>query len=115
MLSCELMAQSGSPSILQISFDLDSSVIEMNLDDAEIEGCHTTILLDSMYDLEYKTRVMRYFGGILKATTHEFEWIHFVYLDQTEVMSYSRKNVSKTIKRVREIYEQNNPVLTDLE
>ncbi len=54
---------------------------------------HTIIDLSRISDLEYKTRVMRYFGGMLKNNTYTFEKIIVQTDNENYEMEFTRANV----------------------
>ena len=58
------------------------------------QNLHTIIDLHRIGDLEYKTRIMRYFGGMIRNNTYHFERL-VVQNDGVEYdMEFNRQNVS---------------------
>jgi hypothetical protein len=79
--------------------DNDKSLV-LNFND-EIEGkVHTSIDIQRINDLEYKTRVMRYFGGMLVNNTFHFKNLVVVVEGRRLVYSWSRDNVSAIVNKL---------------
>ena len=84
-------------SIVRISFDEESmDLIMVFSDDPGLES-HSLIDLSRLTDLEYKTRVMRYFGGLLKNQTHPFKTLCLVQGGERTEMPFTRENVSMVV------------------
>jgi hypothetical protein len=58
---------------------------------------HTVIDLNRVDDIEYKTRVMRYFGGMLKNNTYKFEKIVVIKDNEEIEMEFTRENMSDIV------------------
>lgn len=61
---------------------------------------HTEIDLGRAQDLEYKTRIMRYFGGMLKNDTYHFESIQVIWGNEDFEMEFTRANVATIINSI---------------
>ena len=79
--------------------DKNKTLVLTFSDDIEI-STHSTIDIYRINDLEYKTRVMRYFGGLLVNETHRFKNLVVVIDGERMVYEWSRANVSTVVKKM---------------
>jgi hypothetical protein len=79
--------------------DNDKSLVLTFSDEVDTQG-HTSINIGRINDLEYKTRVMRYFGGMLVNDTYNFRKLVVVVDGQRLVYNWSRDNVSAVVKKM---------------
>jgi len=61
---------------------------------------HSIIDIMRINDLEYKTRLMRYFGGLLKTRTYQFEKLIIIDGNNTVELEFNRDNISMIINQV---------------
>lgn len=61
---------------------------------------HSVIDIQRISDLEYKTRVMRYFGGLLVNETHKFKNLVVVIDGERMMYDWTRANVSTVVKKM---------------
>ncbi len=61
---------------------------------------HSIIDIMRINDLEYKTRLMRYFGGLLKTKTYHFEKLIIIDGNKTLELEFCRENISMVINQV---------------
>ena len=73
--------------VLTFSNDIDRSM-------------HSIINIARINDLEYKTRVMRYFGGLLINETHQFKNLVVIIDGERIVYDWNRDNVSTVVKKM---------------
>jgi hypothetical protein len=84
-------------STMGVGIENDGKKLVMIFEDNCDSKLHTVIDLERINDLEYKTRIMRYFGGMLKNDTYKFERIQVISGDQNFEMEFNRTNVSLII------------------
>ena len=87
-------------STVRISFNEGSMELIMVFSDEPGLESHTVIDLSRLEDLEYKTRVMRYFGGLLKNQTHPFKTLCLVQGGERIEMPFTRENVSAVVSKM---------------
>ena len=63
---------------------------------------HSVIDISRINDLEYKTRVMRYFGGLLVTKTHKFQNLVVVLDGERMLYEWNRANVSTVVNKMCE-------------
>ena len=86
--------------LVGISFEDNDKTLVLNFSD-EINGSsHSIIKINRMNDLEYKTRVMRYFGGLLVNDTYHFKNLVVVIDGKRLKYNWSRSNVSTVVKKM---------------
>jgi hypothetical protein len=100
-LSYQASATSGLTDLNQtksskvgISFENKDKTFVLTFGEIFDDTPHTVIDIDRINDLEYKTRVMRYFGGMLKNNTYKFRNIIVITDDNEFKMDFNRENVS---------------------
>lgn len=84
-------------SSVRISFDEESMKLIMIFSDDPGPESNCVIDLSRLTDLEYKTRVMRYFAGLLKNQTHSFKTLCLVQGEERSEMPFTRENVSNVV------------------
>ncbi len=80
-----------------IRFDNDGKDFIMTFDDNRLDNMHSVIDIARTADLKYKTRVMRYFGGLLVNKTFLFKKIIVLTKDGAYEMPFNRENISKIV------------------
>jgi hypothetical protein len=86
--------------LVGINFEDNDKTLVLNFSD-NIQGpSHSVIDIKRINDLEYKTRVMRYFGGLLKNETHQFKYLVVVIEGKRMKYDWSRDNVSTVVKKM---------------
>jgi hypothetical protein len=85
---------------VSVSFEDSDKTLVLTFTDKHDQASHSVIDLRRIKDLEYKTRVMRYFGGLLVNDTYHFK--NLVVLIEGRRMQYnwSRANVSTLVKKM---------------
>ncbi len=61
---------------------------------------HSIIDIRRINDLQYKTRLMRYFGGLLKTRTYHFEKLIIFDGQHSTELEFNRENVSLVINKI---------------
>lgn len=93
------------------SIDVNTSKVSVNFEDndktlvldfSEVTNgkVHCVINIKRINNLEYKTRVMRYFGGLLVNETHQFKNLVIVVEGKRMKYDWSRDNVSTIVKKM---------------
>ena len=83
-----------------VNFEDDHKTLVLTFSD-DIQGSmHSIIDLQKINNLKYKTRVMRYFGGLLVNETHQFENLVVVIDGKRMMYDWSRDNVSTMVKKM---------------
>ncbi len=80
-----------------VRFDNNGKDFIMTFDDDRLQNMHSVIDISRTVDLEYKTRVMRYFGGLLVNKTFPFKKIIVLTKDGSYEMPFNRENISKIV------------------
>lgn len=86
--------------LVSIDFEDNDKTLVLNFSD-DIQGKSNCVIdIKRMNELKYKTRVMRYFGGLLVNETHQF--INLIVIVDGKRMKYewSRANVSTMVKKM---------------
>lgn len=107
LISSTSFADIGTLESVELSSDLVSVSIEDNdeslvlsfTNDA-LSSVHTVIQIERIKDLEYKTRVMRYFGGMLVNNTFHFKNLVVVVDGKKLIYRWSRDNVSTIVNKM---------------
>ena len=89
-----------------VGIENDGKKLVMIFNDNIEQQVHTVIDLGRTGDLEYKTRIMRYFGGMLRNDTYKFERIQVISGDQDFELDFTRANVSIIINSMLAHLEQ---------
>jgi len=83
-----------------INFEDKNKTLVLTFSDDIDSSMHCVIDIQRINDLEYKTRVMRYFGGLLVNETHQFKNLVVVIDGQRMEYNWSRDNVSVVVKKM---------------
>ena len=86
--------------LVGINFEDNDKTLVLNFSDEIKEPSHCVIDIKRINDLEYKTRVMRYFGGLLVNETHQFKNLVVVIEGRRMKYDWSRDNVSIVVKKM---------------
>ena len=86
--------------LVGINFEDNQKTLVLTFSDNIITSMHSIIDLRRINDLEYKTRVMRYFGGLLVNDTHKFNTLIVIIDGKRLVYDWSRDNVSTVVKKM---------------
>jgi hypothetical protein len=107
ILFAALTVQAGPGDVLEVnaskvrvSFDEEGSELVMVFAEDFAGSGHSVIDLNRLTELEYKTRVMRYFGGLLKNETHHFKKLRLVQGGETIELPFSRENISRIVNNM---------------
>ena len=86
--------------LVGVNFEDNHKTLVLTFSDKVMGSQHCVIDIQRINDLEYKTRVMRYFGGLLVNETHQFK--NLVVVIDGERMEYlwNRTNVSTMVKKM---------------
>ncbi|BDD10003.1 hypothetical protein FUAX_24350 [Fulvitalea axinellae] len=95
----ELKREDFNVESMTVSFSEDRQMIVLDLNKGSVkaQGYHTSIDLSRMDVLEYRTRVMRYFGGLL-ASSDRPKTIRVIAKEKVFETAFDRKNVSDIVK-----------------
>ena len=101
-LSTSLLAGPGelteiNSSKIGVGIERNGKELVMIFKDKFANDLHTVIDLERINDLEYKTRIMRYFGGMLKNNTYKFETIVVITDTEQIEMEFNRENMSDIV------------------
>lgn len=83
-----------------INFENNQKTLVLTFSDNIDQAMHSIISIARINDLEYKTRVMRYFGGLLINQTHQFKKLVVVIDGERMVYEWNRDNVSTVVKKM---------------
>ena len=83
-----------------INFENNLKTLVLTFSDELDHGMHSIIDIERINDLEYKTRVMRYFGGLLVNETHQFKNLVVVIDGERMKYDWNRANVSTVVKKM---------------
>lgn len=86
--------------LVGVNFEDNEKTLVLNFSDEIIEKSHTVINIKRINDLEYKTRVMRYFGGLLVNETHQFKNLVVIVDGKRMKYDWTRTNVSTVVKKM---------------
>ena len=107
LISSTSFADIGALESVELSSDLVSVSIEDNdeslvlsFTNDVLSSVHTVIQIERIKDLEYKTRVMRYFGGMLVNNTFHFKNLVVVIDGKKLIYRWSRDNVSTIVNKM---------------
>jgi len=107
LLAFSSMADTGTLETIEldsklvgISFEDNDKTLVMNFSDEIIGSSHSIIKINRINNLEYKTRVMRYFGGLLVNNTYKFKNLIVVIDGKRLKYDWSRDNVSTVVKKM---------------
>lgn len=83
-----------------INFEDKNKTLVLTFSDRIDKSMHCIINIERINDLEYKTRVMRYFGGLLVNETHQFKNLVVVIDGERMKYDWTRDNVSTVVKKM---------------
>ena len=83
-----------------INFEDNHKTLVLTFSDEINEPMHSVIDIVRINDLEYKTRVMRYFGGLLVNETHKFKKLVVVIDGKRMSYDWNRANVSIMVNKM---------------
>ena len=86
--------------LVGINFEENNKTLVLTFSNQILEPMHCVIDICRINDLEYKTRVMRYFGGLLVNDTHKFKNLVVVIDGQRMEYEWTRANVSIMVKKM---------------
>ena len=85
--------------LVGVKFEDNDKTLVLTFSDAINSSMHCIIDIKRINDLEYKTRVMRYFGGLLVNETHQFKNLVVVVDGKRMNYDWSRDNVSIVVRK----------------
>jgi len=98
---------SDSPGQIQInstfaavSFDVENESLIITFCDTVKKPYHSVIDIMKTRDLGYKTRIMRYFGGLLVNDTYKFRHLVVIVEGKRHVFKWTRQNVSLMVNKI---------------
>ena len=83
-----------------VSIENNDKDLVLTFDNHTLSGTHSIIQIGRLNDLKYKTRVMRYFGGLLVNNTFTFKKLVVVVNGDRMEYDWSRTNVSTVVKKM---------------
>lgn len=86
--------------LVGVKFEDNDKTLVLTFSDAINSSMHCIIDIKRINDLEYKTRVMRYFGGLLVNETHQFKNLVVVVDGKRMNYDWSRDNVSIVVRKM---------------
>ena len=106
-ISISSFADVGTLESIEVETDLvgvkieeSSETLVLTFSNQIDEPMHSVIKIARINDLEYKTRVMRYFGGLLVNDTFKFKNLVVVIDGKRMLYNWSRANVSIMVKKM---------------
>lgn len=94
--------------LVGVKFEDQFKTLVLTFSDQIEENMHSVIKIAKINKLEYKTRVMRYFGGLLVNETHNFENLVVVVDGKRMKYNWTRDNVSIMVNKMCHQAEQLN-------
>jgi hypothetical protein len=89
-----------STDLVGVNFEDNQKTLVLNFSNEITEEVHSVIDIRRINDLEYKTRVMRYFGGLLVSETFQFTNIVVVIDGKRMQFKWSRANISTIVNKM---------------
>lgn len=86
--------------LVGVNFEDKNKTLVLTFSDNIQGSMHCIIDIQRINDLSYKTRVMRYFGGLLVNETHRFKTLIVVIDGKRMMYDWSRDNVSIVVKKM---------------
>jgi len=86
--------------LVGIKFEDNDETLVLSFGDEINEPMHSIIEIDKISDLKYKTRVMRYFGGLLVNDSYNFKNLVVIVDGKRMMYDWSRANVSIMVKKM---------------
>lgn len=83
-----------------VNFEDNNKTLVLIFGDDLINDTDCLIDIRRIVDLEYKTRVMRYFGGLLENQTHNFKDLVIEIEGRRMKYKWSRENVSIVVNKM---------------
>lgn len=94
--------------LVGVKFEDQFKTLVLTFSDDIQESMHSVIKIAKINKLEYKTRVMRYFGGLLVNETHQFKNLVVVVDGKRMNYDWSRANVSIMVNKMCQLAQQSN-------
>ena len=88
--------------LVGIKFEDNDETLVLSFSDEINEPMHSIIEINKINELQYKTRVMRYFGGLLVNDSYNFKNLVVVIDGKRMMYDWSRANVSIVVKKMCE-------------
>lgn len=89
-----------STDLVGVNFEDDQKTLVLNFSNVITEEVHSVIDIRRINDLEYKTRVMRYFGGLLVSESIQFDSIVVIIDGKRMKYKWSRANISIIVNKL---------------
>ena len=112
-ISIAALADTGTLETIEVKTDLaginfedNHKTLVLTFSDEINDPMHSVIDIARINDLEYKTRVMRYFGGLLVNETHKFKKLVVVIDGKRMSYDWNRANVSIMVNKMCRQAEQ---------
>jgi hypothetical protein len=86
--------------LVGVKFEDQYKTLVLTFSDLIEESQHSVIQIANINKLEYKTRVMRYFGGLLVNETHQFKNLIVVVDGKRMKYDWTRANVSIMVNKM---------------
>ncbi|BDD13114.1 hypothetical protein FUAX_55460 (plasmid) [Fulvitalea axinellae] len=89
----------GRTIAVSLSKETGTMTVTVNPDSVQkTADTHTLINLEKINDLDYKTRVMRYFGGLLKEDVYGIKKLTVQAGEKVITSAFTRSNLSAVVK-----------------
>ena len=86
--------------LVGVKFEDNNETLVLSFSNEIDEPMHTIIQINRINDLKYKTRVMRYFGGLLVNDSHQFRNLVVIVDGKRMMYDWSRANVSIVVNKM---------------
>ena len=86
--------------LVGVNFEDNNKTLVLTFSDKIENSAHSIINIARINDLEYKTRLMRYFGGLLVNQTQKFKNLVVIVDGKRMTYDWSRDNVSIMVKKM---------------
>lgn len=86
--------------LVGVKFEDKDKTLVLTFSDQIEDSQHCVIKIANINELEYKTRVMRYFGGLLVNETHQFKNLVVIVDGKRMKYDWTRANVSIMVKKM---------------
>jgi hypothetical protein len=86
--------------LVGVNFEDNQKTLVLNFSNVITEDTHSIIDIKRINDLEYKTRVMRYFGGLIVNETHKFDSLVVIIDGKRMKYKWSRANLSTIVNKM---------------
>ncbi|NJN28557.1 MAG: hypothetical protein HC819_22565 [Cyclobacteriaceae bacterium] len=87
-------------SYVGVKFEDDDQTLVLSFSDQIHEPMHSVIQISKISDLKYKTRVMRYFGGLVVCQSYKFKNLVLEIDGQRMSYDFTRANVSTVVNKM---------------